>query len=317
MIILGKQENWRKQMKIIISGGTGLIGTNLTEALLRGRNDVVVLTRKVIQGATPTKAKYVYWDAIHHDAWAEELESSDVVVNLTGENIGAGRWTEKRKARIENSRIFAGKVLVDAIRKLDHRPRLLIQSSAIGYYGPSLTQTFTEESPAGNDYQADTATRWEDSTDGLNEIGVSRAIIRSGVVLDARQGALNRMLLPFKFFIGGPLGSGQQWFSWIHMDDEIGAIQYIMDNKLTGIYNLSSPNPVTNADFGKAVAKVLHRPYWFPTPGFAIKLLFGEMSTLVLDGQRVVPDQLIKKGYQFKYPEIIEAVKDTLRQKID
>ena len=236
----------------------------------------------------------------------------DVVINLAGENIGAGLWTKARKERILNSRLDAGRALVAAIEKCINKPKLFIQASAIGIYGTSETEEKNEASPLGNDYLAGIGRQWEDSTRAVEAMGLVRAIIRTGVVLDMKEGALPKILLPFRLIVGGRLGSGRQWFSWIHMDDEVGAILHILRNGTGGIFNLTSPNPVTNNDLAKIIGRVLYRPNWFSVPGFILKLILGEMSILFWMGRKFLPAHLLVAGYQFHFEQIEDALKDIL-----
>ncbi len=202
--------------------------------------------------------------------------------------------------------------MIDAITRAAHKPIHFVQSSAIGIYGVNLVESFTEESPHGTDYLSGIARIWEDSTEAVEQMGIIRSVIRTGIVLDSREGALARMLLPYRLFIGGPIGSGRQWMSWIHLKDEVRAIYHIISNHLGGVFNLTSPNPVRNREMGLTIAETLSRPYWMPVPGFALKAMFGEMSTLVLEGQKVLPDRLLESGFEFEYPHLSVALKDIL-----
>ncbi len=298
--------------KIVISGGSGLIGSALAIKLVTNGYEVVILTRSNSVKKPVTGIRFVQWDAKTSGEWESELEGSDSVVNLAGENIGGGLWTDKRKKRILNSRLAGGSALVSAIKKCSTKPELFIQASAIGIYGISETMKMEENSPLGNDTLSKIARQWEGSTSDLELSGFRRAIIRSGIVLDLKEGAFPLVLLPYRIFFGGRLGSGRQWFSWIHLQDEVDAIAYIIENKLEGVFNLTAPYPVTNNELGKIISKVLKRPNWFPVPGILLRLLLGEMSTLVLDGQQVLPDQLIKAGYKFTFEQIEPALRDLL-----
>lgn len=297
-------------MNILIAGGTGLIGSALSRNLISNGHQVTILTRGA--GSLHQGADAIHWDGRTRAGWAERVGQVDAIVNLAGENIGSGRWTPAKKDSILRSRLEAGKVLAEVAGDILNREGIFLQASAVGYYGVSEQATMTENSPAGRDYLAGVAVQWEDASATVEALGIKRAVIRTGIVLDPGEGALARMLLPFRLFAGGPLGSGRQWMSWIHLVDEVNAIRFILENKLVGNINLTAPNPVSNADFGKAIARALHRPYWMPVPGFALKLLLGEMSTLVLDGQKVLPDRLIEAGYTFKFPKLDGALSDLL-----
>jgi uncharacterized protein len=299
--------------KIVISGGSGLIGSALAVKLVSNGYDVVILTRSRSNKKPAIGIRFVQWDAKSSGEWESELEGADSVVNLAGENIGGGLWTKERKNRILNSRLAGGNALVSAINKCSNKPELFIQASAIGIYGISETLKMDETSPLGNDFLSRIAKQWEGSSKDIDISGVRRAIIRTGIVLDLKEGAFPLVLLPYRLFFGGRLGSGKQWFSWIHLQDEVDAIAYIIENKLEGVFNLTAPNPVTNNDLGKIISKVLKRPNWFPVPGIILRLILGEMSTLVLDGQQVLPVRLIKAGYKFAFEQIEPALRDLLR----
>jgi uncharacterized protein (TIGR01777 family) len=298
-------------MKTVIAGGTGFLGRALTHRLLEMGGEVTVLTRSKRLALRKPGVKYVEWGKHTHE-WFADLDGVDYVINLAGENIGAKRWSHKRKHEILQSRVDAGSMLVEAILQTTKRPIQLLQSSAIGIYGTSLLSIFDETSPPGADTLARIAQIWEDTTREVENHGILRTVIRTGVVLDEHEGALARMLLPFRFFIGGPLGSGRQWLSWIHLNDYINAIIHLITHHLDGVYNLTAPNPVRNREMGLTIAETLSRPYWIPVPEFALRLLFGEMSTLVLDGQKVMPTRLIESGFEFKYPLISLALQDIL-----
>ena len=248
------------------------------------------------------------WDAVSTGEWAGELETTDVVVNLAGENISAGRWTKKQKDKIIASRVNAGQALTRAIEQAKHKPAVLIQASGVGAYGISNEKIFIESDDYGSDFQAGVTRVWEASTQSVESMGVRRVVIRSGLVFARDKGALGLMLLPFKLFVGGKLGTGRQWLSWIHLDDEIKAIRFLMMNeKAQGIFNLTA-EPVTNRQFATSAGKVLRRPVWFPLPGFVLRLVLGELSTLILDGQNVSSKKLQDLGYQFIYPKIDDAL---------
>jgi uncharacterized protein (TIGR01777 family) len=295
-------------MNILISGGTGLIGRNLTKALVDQGHQVYCLTRGEISQPSGGPVTLLHWNGRSGGDWQVKAADAQIIVNLAGENIGSGAWTREKKYRIQQSRLDAGFTLSQFVLSQKVPPLLFIQSSAIGYYGTSLTGQMDETSPAGKDYLAGVATAWEKSSAALDEAGIARAIIRTGVVLDTSEGALPRMALPFKLFAGGPIGLGKQWVSFIHLTDEIRAIQFIIEKRLQGVFNLTAPNPVTNAEMGRQLASTLHRPYWMPVPAVSLKLALGEMSTLVLDGQKVLPNHLLAEGFEFKYPVIKSAL---------
>jgi uncharacterized protein (TIGR01777 family) len=300
-------------MNILIAGGTGLIGSALSDQLIQSGHSVTILSRNTNIPLPIKGVKIVQWDARTTEGWGHLVEGNDAIVNLTGENLGAGRWTAERKQRFKTSRIDSGKALAAAVRDANVLPDIFIQASAVGYYGPHQDEKLDETSPAGSDSLARLCMEWEAATAEVEEFGVRRAVIRTGVVLAKGGDILNKFLLQFRLFGGGPLGSGKQYLSWIHMHDEINAIKMLIESPASsGVYNLTAPQAVTNAEFGKTLAKIIKRPYWIPVPAFALKLALGEMSTMVLDGQRVLPAALMAAGYQFKYSALKPALEDLL-----
>ncbi len=304
-------------MKVIITGGTGLIGSTLANDLAQGDNEVIVLSRSPsLSQGLHSKVKIEGWDAKSSRGWGPLASGADAIVNLAGSSIaGDGflpdRWTAERRKTILESRLNAGKAIMQAIDEADVKPKTLIQSSAVGYYGARGAEDITEQSTAGNDFLADVCKQWEASTEAAERIGIRRPVIRTGVVLSTEGGALPRMALPFKLFAGGPLGSGKQQLPWIHLDDEVGAIKFLLKHSTaTGPFNLSAPNPLSNAEFGQKLGEVLGRPSFIPVPGFAFKTMFGDVSTVVLDGQRVLPARLLELGYTFKFPTAEAALRD-------
>lgn len=299
-------------MNYLITGGAGLIGSALSQALLRDGEKVIILSRNP-KARAPAGAEIAAWDGKTTQGWAQLLENIDVVVNLAGENIGARRWTAQRLDRIRESRLNAGRAVVEAFQAAAKRPKVLIQASAVGYYGVENRQPLNESDPPGIDTLSGICVDWEASTAAVEAMGVRRAVIRSGFVLSTQAPAFQRMLLPFRLFAGGPLGSGQQWFAWIHLADEIEAIRFLVENdNAQGVYNLTAPEPATNADFGRELGRAMRRPYWLPAPAFALRLLLGRMSTLVLDGQRPMPKRLLEAGYCFRFDTVRAALQDLL-----
>ncbi len=301
-------------MRVIITGGSGLIGRALTANLTNDGHEVIVLSRQPETGADlPTGAKATRWDGRSAAGWGHLADGAKAIINLAGENIASGRWTPERKRAIRNSRTNAGQAVVEAVEAAANKPSVVIQASAVGYYGPRNGQEVTEDTPAGDDFLAQICAEWEASTVPVEAKGVRRAIIRTGVVLSPDGGALPRMLLPFKLFAGGPLGSGRQWFPWIHLADEVAAIRYLIDHQTArGPFNLTAPTPLTNAEFGRVLGRVLGRPAVMPTPGFALRLAFGEMATVLLDGQQAVPRRLQELGFTFRFPEAEAALRNLL-----
>ena len=298
-------------MRIIITGGTGFIGTALAKSLLLDGHQVWILTRNPQTSHLPEGARGVSWDGRTTNGWESLVSQVDAIVNLAGESLGSGSWTKARKHRIVSSRVEAGRVVTEAIRKANPRPKVLIQASAVGFYGPHGSEVVTEDFSQGRGFLAEVCRDWEPSTQPVEQLGVRRVVVRTGVVLSKEDGALQRMLLPYKLFVGGPLGNGRQGFPWIHPADEVAGIRFLLENdQATGVFNLSAPEPLSNADFGRILARVIRRPYWFPVPAFAIRLLLGEMSTLVLDGQYMVPNRLLELGFRFRFEKAEPALWD-------
>lgn len=304
-------------MRVIISGGTGLIGKAIANSLAHDHHEVIVLSRN--RNKTSGLAggvQVVEWDARTAQGWGALADGAGAIINLAGESIaGEGfppaRWTPERKRRIRDSRVNAGKAITEAIKAAASKPAVLIQASAVGYYGTHGDQFITEDDPPGSDFLAEVGKVWEASTAEVEGLGVRRVIIRTGIVLSTKGGVLPLMALPFRLFAGGPIGSGRQQIPWIHIDDQIGAMRFLMENAAArGAYNLSAPNPLSNAEFGKAIGRALGRPSFFPTPGIAFRLAFGELAMLLLEGQRAVPKRLQEAGYVFQYAEADAALKD-------
>ncbi len=305
-------------MNILMTGGTGLIGRALTKALLANGHQVTILTRnpQKHQNSMPG-VKLVQWNGRTPEGWSQLIETADAVINLAGASIageGLGgiltqRWSNAVKQRIRQSRTDAGQALVQAIAAAENKPGVLIQASAVGYYGPRGGEDIPENTPPGSDYLAQVCVDWENSTQAVEALGVRRVVIRTGLVLTEEGGILPMMLLPFRLFVGGPIGSGRQGIPWIHIRDEVNAILFLLENKAAqGAYNLSAPHPVTSKQFGKVAGKVLGRPSFFPTPAFALKLALGEKATLVLDGQRAVPNRLVETGFTFAFTDLEKAL---------
>ncbi|WP_335872478.1 TIGR01777 family oxidoreductase [Bacillus sp. 2205SS5-2] len=295
-------------MKIAITGGTGFVGNHLVD-LLKKNHQLYVLTRNPEKHHQPN-VTYVKW--LTADSQPElELAGIDAVINLASESINSGRWTETRKKRIQHSRSEATQAVFSIMNALPDPPKILINASAIGYYHASKTITHKEESKhTGSDFLAKTVIEWEQEAKKAEELGVRVVITRFGIILGKEDGALPRMVLPYKLFAGGPVGSGEQWMSWVHIKDVCSAIEFLLHHDITGPVNIVSPNPVTMKEFGSILGKVLHRPHWLPVPSFIIKAALGEMSTLILDGQKVSPSVLEKTGYAFSFPLLSTALKD-------
>lgn len=300
-------------MKIMILGGTGMIGSALAHQALVHGHEVIVLTRHPSGRKPDPGITYKGWDGRSPESWLEALEQCDALVNLVGENIGESRWTLERKQAIRESRLMTGRTVVSTIQMASHRPKVLIQASAVGYYGPCGDEIKDENSPAGEDFLGRLCVDWENSTRDVESLGVRRVVIRTGLVLDRNGGAMTRLLLQNRLFAGGSLGNGRQWWPWIHLKDEVRAILFLLENEQAeGAYNLTAPNPVQMKTFGKTLAKVMRRPYWLPVPAFALRLVLGEMSKIVLEGQRAVPRKLLESGFSFDFPDLEPALRDIL-----
>jgi uncharacterized protein (TIGR01777 family) len=297
-------------MRTIVAGGSGLLGRALVAELAAAGEEVVVLSRSPEQvTGLPATARAVRWDGRTAAGWGELAGGARAVVNLAGENLASGRWTAERRRRIRESRVQAGAAVLEAVRQAAAKPSVVIQASAVGYYGPRGDELVDEATSPGRDFLAEVCVAWEASTAPVEELGVRRAVIRTGVVLSRAGGALPRLLLPFRFFAGGPLGSGRQWYPWIALADEIAAIRFLLERpEASGAFNLTAPEPVTNAELARALGRALGRPALLPTPALALRLLLGDMATVVLDGQRAVPRRLEALGFTWRYPTLDRAL---------
>ena len=303
-------------MRIIITGGTGLIGKALCPLLLADGHLVTVLSRSPDAArGMPRGIRIEEWDGKTPEGWGQLVNGADAIINLAGAGIADSRWTAQRKQLLRESRIHAGLAIQKAIQQATQKPKVLIQSSAVGYYGAhNDDELITETAAPGKDFLAKVCFDWEMSTAPVSKMGVRRPVIRTGVVLSKEGGALPKMLLPFKFFAGGPIGSGKQWLPWIHITDQVRAIKFLLDHpSADGPFNLAAPNPVNNKQFGEILGAIMRRPAFMPTPGVAMKAIFGEMSTVLLDGQRAVPQRLEALGFAFTYPTLREALSDLLK----
>lgn len=306
-------------MRIIITGGSGLIGSQLSQTLATDGHEVIVLSRSPQKYTFPPGVTGVTWDGQTAVGWGHLAEGAGAIVNLAGESIGGQgfpppRWTAARKQRILQSRVDAGNAVTAAVEMAAHKPGVVIQASGIDYYGNITSDTeITEAAPKGEGFLSDVAEVWEASTAAVEAMGVRRVTARSGVVLSLEGGALPQTMLPYKFFIGGPLGSGDQWWPWIHIADEVRALCFLInDQAAAGTFNLCAPHPLQQKQFGKVLGHVMGRPSFVPAPAFALKLMLGDMAAIVLHGRRALPSQLLALGFSFKYPEAREALLDLL-----
>src|SRR6185436_11114134 len=298
-------------MKILVSGSHGLVGTALVKSLEAAGHEVFSLVRY----APHTKTE-IEWSPDRYSIALARIEGFDAVVSLAGESIAEGRWTEDKKRRIRESRVKGTKLLGDALANLTVPPKTFICASAIGYYGSSGDDILTEDSPAGDDFLAHVCSEWEQATALATEKGIRVVNTRFGVVLDTKGGALAKMLGPFRLGLGGKVGSGKQWMSWIALADVVEGIKFALaKDSLQGPVNFVAPNPVTNAEFTKTLGKALSRPTLFPIPAFGVRLLFGEMGeALLLGSQRVAPKRLMAEGYQFQYVQLDAALAKILKK---
>jgi uncharacterized protein (TIGR01777 family) len=309
-------------MRIFITGGTGLVGTRLLRRLKERKDSPVVLSRRAAAAREKLgpDCTVVEGDPMQPGPWMDAVGDCDAVIHLAGENIFGRRWSPAFKQLLLDSRVQSTRNVVEALAR---RPRtaagnskILVNASAIGYYGPHGDEELTEDSPPGDDMLANVCVQWEKEARGAEAHGVRVAMIRVGVVLDKEGGALQKLLLPFKLFAGGPVGSGRQYLSWIHHDDLVGLFLMALDNaNASGPINGTAPNPVTNKEFGKALGRALHRPSFLPTPAFALRLALGEAATLITTGQRVLPKRALALGYQFKYPTVEAALAEILGER--
>ncbi|MFN7252850.1 MAG: TIGR01777 family oxidoreductase [Anaerobacillus sp.] len=296
-------------MNIVICGGTGLIGSSLVDSLVKDKHHIYILTRNPQNKKKIDNITYIKWLG-SDDTPEQHLENIDVIINLAGETINS-RWTTDQKQRILNSRITATRNCISLIERLKKKPAVFLNASAVGFYGTSLSSIFTEEQDeAGTDFLATVVEEWEQEAKKVELLGVRTVFLRFGVILAKDGGALSKMILPYKLFAGGTIGSGQQWLSWIHIEDAVNLIKFAIENgEISGPLNITAPHPMRMKEFGKTLGAIIHKPHWLPTPSFALKLLLGEMSVLVLEGQNVVPKKAIDHGFQFKYPNLNEALK--------
>ncbi len=307
-------------MRILMTGGSGLIGRALAADLHKAGHRVTVLTRNPQRAAAllPPETRLHPWDARSPEGWNALLNEAEAVVNLAGESIAGEnlraillrRWTPAYKKRIRESRLRVGELLTEAIRQAASRPKALLQASAVGYYGDTGPREVGEGAPPGRDFLAEVCKAWEASTAPVAQLGVRRVILRTGLVLAAEGGILPVMLLPVRAFIGGPLGSGKQAVPWIHLADEVAAIRFLLENEgCSGPYNLCAPQPVSQAEFARLAGRVLRRPALLPTPAALLKLTLGEKAQLVLEGQRAIPRRLLEAGFSFRYPGLEAALR--------
>ncbi len=302
-------------MKIVLAGGAGFIGRAMVQAW-HNTHQIVVLTRDVSRARQrlPSGVECIYWDGQTLGAWSAVLEGADVVVNLSGESV-AQRWTPAVKERLRQSRLQPTRLLVDAIQQLRQPPATLLQASATGIYDQNPALEVDENSPPGEGFLAQLCVEWELAARPAETHGVRVCWMRFGIVLGEGGGALEKMLTPFRLGFGGPLGSGKQWLSWVHIEDVVGAAQFLLERtELAGAFNFTAPNPVAMDEFARTLGRVLLRPSLFRAPAFALRFLFGEMADTLLQGSRVLPHRLLNAGYPFRYPELEPALRAVLEK---
>ncbi|MFB2881384.1 TIGR01777 family oxidoreductase [Floridanema aerugineum] len=306
-------------MIIVITGATGFVGSYLVKRLQESGDRIIILTRnadrasRVFPKSAFPNLEIVNYNPLQSGDWQQVISGCDGVVNLAGAAIGEGRWTAERKQEILNSRKIGTQKLIEAIAKAEQKPSVLVNASAVGYYGTSETATFAENSPPGNDFLSEVCIAWEAEAQKVKDLGVRLAILRLGVVL-GMGGAIAKMLPIFKLFAGGTIGTGKQWFSWVEVDDLVNLIVAVLKRPdMQGVYNATAPNPVRMADFCHALGDVLHRPSWLPVPAFALELLMGDAAMVVLEGQQVLPKRTLESGFVYKYPNLKPALESFLK----
>ncbi|MFO0731513.1 MAG: TIGR01777 family oxidoreductase [Nitrospiraceae bacterium] len=303
-------------MKIIVAGGTGFLGRALVTALSRQGHEVLVLSRRPdSSGASFSSSVHtIGWDASWPGPWTESFSSVDAVINLAGEPIANGRWTRTRKETIRSSRICATRGIVDALRVHSTKPCTLVNASGIGYYGPSQGEIVQETAEPGSGFLADLCVDWEREACRAEALGVRVVRLRIGMVLEKDGGALPRMMVPFKLFVGGPMLPGDQWISWIHRADLIRLIEWVLVTpSVAGAVNAVAPDPVPMSRFCSVLGEVLHRPSWLPVPEWALKTGLGELGSLMTTGQRVMPTVALEGGFQFRFPTVESALRAVLK----
>ncbi|MGD1809727.1 thylakoid membrane protein ThyD [Dapis sp. BLCC M126] len=305
-------------MKVAITGATGFVGSRLVQRLHSEGEQILVLTRnlekakRIFPNSAYPNLEIVAYEPKQSGAWQKSIDGCDGVVNLAGAGIADERWNASRKREIMDSRKVTTEKLVEAIAQANSKPSVLVSGSAIGYYGTSETATFDETSNSGNDFLAQVCQAWETAAQPVKDVGVRLIILRIGIVL-GMGGTVSKMLTPFQLFAGGPIGSGRQWFSWVHIDDLVGLILHCLRHpEIQGVFNATAPNPVRMGEFCQDLGAALNRPSWIPVPNFAIELLLGDGAVVVLEGQKVLPKQTQASGFEYQYPNVQPALKNIL-----
>jgi uncharacterized protein len=299
-------------MRILITGASGLIGTALQKSFKEKGYEMLLASR-----SEPKAEDEIQWDA--DTGFAEDdlprLEGLDAAIHLAGESISALRWTDEKKKAIRDSRVHGTRTMIETFARLEKKPKVFISASAIGFYGDRGDDEMTETSSAGDTFLSEVSKEWESESRRAEDMGIRTVLLRNGIVLSKNGGALATMMTPFKLGVGGVVGSGKQWMSWVSLEDVVGIVNYALENEnLRGAVNVASPNPVTNEEFTKTLGEVLYRPTFLPLPEFAVNLVFGEMGdALLIDSTKVMPKRLLDAGYKFKYPEIKPALENAVK----
>ncbi|MGB3755732.1 MAG: TIGR01777 family oxidoreductase [Rivularia sp. (in: cyanobacteria)] len=306
-------------MKVAITGATGFVGSRLVERLQKQATKILVLTRdterarKLFPNNAYPDVEITAYTPTVSGSWQNDIASCEGIVNLAGAPISEGRWTTERKQEILNSRKLTTQKIVEAITNSPTKPKVLVNASAVGYYGTSGTATFDENSPSGSDFLAQVCQDWEAEAQKVTDSDVRLVILRFGIVL-GMGGALGKMITPFKLFAGGPIGSGEQWFSWIHLDDIVSLIlQALTTPEMSGVYNATAPHPVRMAELSTTMGEVMNRPSWLPVPAFAIEAMLGDGAVVVLEGQKVSPQRTLKSGFTYNYSDLKPALEEILK----
>jgi len=296
-------------MQLVLTGASGFIGTALCERLLQAGHMLVLLTHGSPPNASTPGKRWIHWTPGSVGEWAKVIDGADGVINLAGESLAGRKWTYNQQRRLQQSRFDATQSIVLACARAKQKPRFLINASAVGYYGPRQDEILTENSPPGNDFLANLCLGWEAEAIAAESLGLRVVRLRTGIVLGPGGGALVKMVEPFRWFVGGHLGSGQQWMSWIHLEDEVNLILHLIAKaSVNGPINATAPNPVRNKEFCQTLASVLHRPCWLPVPAIALRIGLGKMAEMVLTGQRVMPAAAQNSGFRFRYPNLQDAL---------
>lgn len=302
-------------MNIVLAGGTGFIGKKLTDDLLAHGHRVVLLTRKAAQDRPGTLTQ-VEWDGKNQGRWSAFVDGADAVINLCGEPVAARPWTKEEKQKIVSSRVESTRAIVQAVQKAQKKPALFMNASGTGFYGDRGEEMITESAGPGIGFLADTCVQWESEAAQAENPETRVILLRLGAVLEKNGGMLAKVIPPFQFFMGGPIGPGTQWLPWIHREDAAGLIVHLLNApEVQGPVNCTAPEPIIMKHFCAALGRTLHRPSWLPVPSFAVRIMAGEMSEMVLSSQRVIPAKLMRSGYQFKYPVVEKALAAILEGK--